>query len=91
MKSIHQGKKTFNCNLNALPRASCGCPKGHLSSVIDNVYLTISEAASLHVLKDSLSDHFPILVNLATKMESKSKLSTEETFPDLWSLTWRKP
>ena len=56
--------------------AACGCPKRHLSSVIDNAYLSISETADLQVLKDAISDHFPILVSLATKLESKVKTKT---------------
>ena len=57
-------------------RAACGCLKRHHSSVIDNAYLSISEDASLQVLDDAISDHFPILVNLATKMESNTKTKT---------------
>ena len=57
--------------------AACGCPKDHLTSTIDNAYLSHSESASLQVLEDALSDHFPILVNLDIKVkQNKTKTKT---------------
>ena len=41
-------------------RAACGCLKSHLTSVIDNVYLSFLESAHLQVLEDAISDHFPL-------------------------------
>ena len=58
-------------------RTACGCPKDHLTSTIDNAYLSLSESASLQVLDDALSDHYPILVNLDIKVGSnKTKTKT---------------
>ena len=57
--------------------ASCGCPKGHRTSTIDNVYISQSENATAVVLEDGISDHFPVLVSLESKVqEKKSKLET---------------
>ena len=54
----------------------CGCLKSHHTSVIDNVYLSNSETADLKVMEDAISDHFPILINLAMKIEPKVKTKT---------------
>ena len=67
IRSFHEGKKVL---------AACGCPKTHLTSIIDNAYLSLSELAELKVLKDSISDHYPIIVNLSTDVLSKGKLKT---------------
>ena len=57
--------------------AMCGCPKEHYTSIIDNAYLSISETGDLQVLEDSISDHYPILVKLATNMKPcSSKIKT---------------
>ena len=50
-------------------RAACGCLKDHLTSTIDNAYLSL-------VLENALSDHYPILLNLDIKVESKGKTKT---------------
>ena len=54
----------------------CGCSKDHLTSIIDNAYLSFSEVSDVKVLEDAISDHYPILVNLATKVVPKGKLKT---------------
>ena len=57
--------------------ATCGCPKEHYTSIIDNAYLSLSETANLQVLDDAISDHSPILVNLDTNLENcRSKMKT---------------
>ena len=71
--AAHEGKKSSKCEKD---RAPCGCLKGHFTSIIDNAYLSISEVADLQVLEDAISDHYPIMVNLNTKLQSKSKLKT---------------
>ena len=68
--TINQEEK--NCTLKG--RAPCGCLKGHYTNVIDNAYLSLSEAADLHVLEEAISDHFPILVSLVIKAEPKARL-----------------
>ena len=59
---------------------ACDCPKSHLTSTIDNAYLSISECASLHVLEDAISDHFPILVNLDIKAKPKENAKTRTIY-----------
>ena len=59
---------------------ACDCLKSHLTSTIDNAYLSISESASLHVLEDALSDHYPILVNLDIKVKSKENTRTKTIY-----------
>ena len=70
--SINDPKKQIQCQV----RAACGCLKRQLTSVIDNAYLSLSEVADLQVLDDAISDHFPILVSLAIKLEPKEKTKT---------------
>ena len=62
--------------------ANCGCPKGHYTSTIDNAYLSISETAALNVLQESISDHYPILIDLVTNVNCSAKVKKffEETF-----------
>ena len=59
---------------------ACDCPKNHLTSTIDNAYLSLSESASLHVLEDALSDQYPILVNLDIRVESKENTRTKTIY-----------
>ena len=68
--SVHKGMNYFKYF------STCGCPKSHLTSIIDHAYLSLSETAELFVLDDAISDHQPILVNSIIKAESKSKLKT---------------
>ena len=58
----------------------CDCPKSHLTSTIDNAYLSISESASLRILEDTISDHFPILVNLDIKVKPKENTKTRTIY-----------
>ena len=67
MLSAHYRKKSVN------DLASCGCLKGHYTSVIDNAYLNISDIAEFQVLDDAISDQCPILVNLNSNMEPREK------------------
>jgi hypothetical protein len=63
-----------------LKSVACDCPKSHLTSTIDNAYLSLSESASLHVLEDAISDHYPILVNLDIKMKPKEDTKTKTIY-----------
>ena len=61
------GSQQVKNSPNYIGHSACGCLKRHLTSTIDNAYLSISETASLQVLEDAISDHYPILVNLFNK------------------------
>ena len=76
IRSINDQKKPIQSHNDSKVHAPCGCLKRQLTSVIDNAYLSLSEKADLQVSEDSISDHFPILVSLATKMEPKEKTKT---------------
>ena len=65
--------KSCKCSIK---NANCDCPKKHLTSIIDNAYLSISEAANFQVLDEAITDHFPILVSLSVNKKSKGKLKT---------------
>ena len=55
----------------------CKCPKSHRTGTIDNVYISQSEKASVEVLTDSLSDHFPLLIRLKV-MKLKRKVNSKQ-------------
>ena len=46
---------------------NCGCPRLHRTSCIDNAYISLEADASLKVLDDAVTDHFPLLINLKKK------------------------
>ena len=72
------GKLVFSRAVASLETlASCGCPKGHRTGTIDNVYITQTESATATVLDNGISDHFPVIVNLENKVQQKrSNLTT---------------
>ena len=54
----------------------CGCLKRQRYSCIDNAYINIEAKASLQVLEDAITDHFPLLIKLETCIPSRNKLKS---------------
>ena len=73
--SVHEGKKPVKVNSSSFSNidTSCGCIKTHYESVVDNAYISVAESASLQVLEEAITNHFPILVNW-TRNNSKPKV-----------------
>ena len=59
----------------------CGCPKLQKVSCIDNVYISLKTKASLKVLDDAVTDHYPILVNFNPL---NSNLHKKNTYSTIW-------
>ena len=67
----HGFHRTCKCSSRA-----CGCQKHQQTSCIDNAYVSLVAKASLRVLDETLTDHFPLLINLQTDRVVKTKLKS---------------
>ena len=54
----------------------CGCQRLQHTSCIDNAYVSLEAKASLKVLDETLTDHYPLLINLQTDRVVKTKLKS---------------
>jgi hypothetical protein len=67
----HGFHRTCKCSSRA-----CSCQKHQQTSCIDNAYVSLVAKASLRVLDETLTDHFPLLINLQTDRVVKTKLKS---------------
>ena len=54
----------------------CGCQRHQQTSCIDNAYVSLEAKASLRVLDEAITDHYPLLINLQTDRVVKTKLKS---------------
>ena len=56
--------------------SDCDCERNQRSSCFDNAYVSLDAEASLKVLEDAITDHYPLLIELKASKFVKSNLES---------------